>query len=76
MCARVYDVIKLERFDMDEIEAMLQQGSIEWSCTTLEGADRMVFRLEECQDCLTTMLSNAVATTPSSIEVSKLLELH
>ena len=62
--------------DMDEVEAILQQCSIEWSCTTLEGADRMVFRLEECQDCLTTMLNNAVATTPSSIEVNRLLELH
>ena len=71
-----YDVIKLKRFDMGEVEAILQQCSIEWACTTLEGADRMVFSLEECQDCLTTMLDNAVATTPSSIEVNRLLELH
>ena len=61
---------------MDEVEAILQQCSIEWACTTLEGADRMVFRLEECEDCLTTMLNNAVASNPSSIEVNKLLELH
>ena len=68
-CAHVsnYDVIKL---DTDEVGAILQQCSIEWACTTLEGADRMVLRLEECQDCLTTMLNNAVATTPSSIEVN------
>ena len=61
---------------MDEVEAILQQSSIEWACTTLEGADCMVFRLEEYRDCLTTMLNNAVATTPSSIEVNKLMELH
>ena len=37
---------------MDKVEAILQQCSREWACTTQEGADHMVFRLEECQDCL------------------------
>ena len=33
-------------------------------------------RLEECQDSLTAILNNAVATTPSSIEENRLLKLH
>ena len=49
---------------MDEVEATLQQCSTEWTYTYLEGSDYIVIRLDKCQNCLTTMLNNAVAITP------------
>ena len=55
ICMSNYGVIKLEIRHEGYLAAMV----IEWASTTLEGSDHVVFRLEECQDCLTTMLRNA-----------------
>ena len=61
---------------MEEVQAILDQCSTEWACTTRQGADRIVFRLEECRNYLTTMLNSTVTVPVLSTEVQALMELH
>ena len=64
--------------ELISVEATLHQCSIKWDSATLEEADCMVFRLEECRDCLTTLLNIflAAAYSQSSNVLNAILELH
>ena len=61
---------------MEEVQTVLEQCSAEWARTTREGADRIVFRLEECRNYLTVLLNSTVTGPILSTEVLVLMELH
>ena len=61
---------------MEEVQTISEQCSTEWACTTREGADRIVLRLEECRNYLTKMLNSTVTGPIPSTKVLALMELH